>query len=79
MVYHEGFCDKDNERLGSIQGMEFLDRVSGCKLLKKESVPWIWCSICLTKTNNKALSTMVNNSIIGVKIQIFTHSLSELL
>jgi hypothetical protein len=79
MAYHEGFCDHDNECLGSKQGMVFLDQVSGRKLLKKESVPRIWCSICRTKTNNKALSNMVNNSIIGEKIQIFTHSLSKIL
>jgi len=45
VAYHEGFCDRVNERLGSIQGMEFLDQVNGYKLLKKESVPCIWCSM----------------------------------
>jgi hypothetical protein len=32
-------CERGNEPLGSIQGVEFLDYLSDCMLLKMDSVP----------------------------------------
>jgi hypothetical protein len=33
-------CDHSNEPSGSIEGGEFLDKMNGCLLLKKDSAPW---------------------------------------
>jgi hypothetical protein len=33
-------CEYDNELPGSIKGGEFLDLLSDCQLLKKDSPPW---------------------------------------
>jgi hypothetical protein len=35
-----GFCEHGNEPSGSIEGVEFLDCLSDCKLLKKDSASW---------------------------------------
>jgi hypothetical protein len=35
-----GCCEHGNEPLGSIKGGEFLDYLSNCQLLKKDSAPW---------------------------------------
>jgi len=33
-------CEYSNEPSGSVNGGEFLDQLSNCYLLKKDSVPW---------------------------------------
>jgi hypothetical protein len=35
-----GTLEKGNEALGSIKGVELVDWLSDCKLLKKDSAPW---------------------------------------
>jgi hypothetical protein len=35
-------CERGNEPLGSIKDGEFLDWLSDCLLLKKDSAPWSW-------------------------------------
>jgi hypothetical protein len=35
-----GSCEHSNESVGSINCREFFDRLSDCKLLKKEATPW---------------------------------------
>jgi hypothetical protein len=35
-----GSCEYDNETSGSVNGGEFLDQLSDCQLLKKDSAPW---------------------------------------
>jgi hypothetical protein len=35
-----GSSEHGNELLGSIKGGEFLDQLSDCQLLKKDSAPW---------------------------------------
>jgi hypothetical protein len=35
-----GSCEHGNEPSGSIKGGEFLDQLSDCQLLKKDSAPW---------------------------------------
>jgi hypothetical protein len=34
-------CEHDNESSSSIKGGKFLDNLSDCELLKKESAEWI--------------------------------------
>jgi len=36
----EGFCEHDNEPSGFIKGGEFLNELSDCQLLKKNSAMW---------------------------------------
>jgi hypothetical protein len=35
-----GCCEHGNEPSGSIKGREFLDKLSDCQLLKKDSAPF---------------------------------------
>jgi hypothetical protein len=35
-----GSCEHGNGLSGSINGGEFLDYLSGCQLLNKDSAPW---------------------------------------
>jgi hypothetical protein len=38
-----GPCEHSNEPSGSINGGEFLEWLSDCQLLKKDSAPWSFC------------------------------------
>jgi len=37
-----GCCEHGNELLFSLKGGEFLDQLSDCWLLSKDSAPWNW-------------------------------------
>jgi hypothetical protein len=44
-----GFCENGNEPSGSIKGREFLDYLSDCQLLKKDSAPWCYLILYMCK------------------------------
>jgi hypothetical protein len=63
IVIGVGYCEHGNELSGSVEDGEYLDYLSECQFLKKDSVSWSFQEVSATDCNSKNILHRKFNSV----------------